>query len=160
MDASPLQRATRADIPQLLELIRAYHEFDHFDFDEADSRVAVEQLLADETLGRIWFIVENGALVGYLCICFGYSLEFLGRDSFIDEFFLIESARGRGLGTRALQSAVHEIRALGIRALHLEVERENENAQKLYRKLGFEDRRRFFVMSKDLTGVQENGNGI
>lgn len=151
MDTSPLQRATRADIPQLLEFIRGYHAFDHFDFDQENSRAAVESLVADEALGRIWLIVENGVSVGYLCICFGYSLEFLGRDSFIDEFFLIESARGHGLGTRALRAAIAETRAVGIRALHLEVERENENAQKLYRKLGFADRSRFFVMSKDLT---------
>jgi ribosomal protein S18 acetylase RimI-like enzyme len=43
-----------------------------------------------------------------------------------------------------------ELRALGVRALHLEVERSNSSAQRFYASLGFEDRSRFFMMSKRL----------
>lgn len=157
MDDSVLRRGTRADVPILLGFIRGYHEFDHFEFDESQSRATLEGLLANEALGCIWLIMEHAVAVGYLCITFGYSLEFNGRDSFIDEFFLIESARGRGLGKRALSAALAEIRELGIRAIHLEADRENVRAQALYRKLGFVPRSRFVIMSCDLTRGQENG---
>jgi ribosomal protein S18 acetylase RimI-like enzyme len=41
-----------------------------------------------------------------------------------------------------------ELRGAGVRALHLEVERGNVGAQRFYASLGFEDRSRFFMMSK------------
>jgi GNAT superfamily N-acetyltransferase len=43
--------------------------------------------------------------VGYIVLTFGYSLEYLGRDAFIDEFYLRESYRGRRWGRRTLESS-------------------------------------------------------
>ena len=89
-------------------------------------------------------------LLGYLAVTFGFSLEFYGRDAFIDELFIRPAFRGRGLGARALQSVEPECRALGVRALHLEVERDNAVGRELYRKQGFLDNERQ-LLSKRLT---------
>ena len=40
--------------------------------------------------------------VGYLVLTLGYSLEYGGRDAFIDEVYIRSSYRGRGIGTAAL----------------------------------------------------------
>jgi GNAT superfamily N-acetyltransferase len=68
-----------------------------------------------------------------------------GRDGLLDELFVTEDQRGRGLGTRALQFAADECRRLGLRALHLEVERQNLEAQRLYRAAGFVDHDRYLM---------------
>ena len=63
------------------------------------------------------------------------------------------SHRGRGLGTRALAIAEEVCRESGVGALHLEVERANTEAQRLYRARGLVDHdrylmtRRFFTVS-------------
>ncbi|HYP53210.1 MAG TPA: GNAT family N-acetyltransferase, partial [Pyrinomonadaceae bacterium] len=64
------------------------------------------------------------------------------------EFYLREEARGRGAGRRALEFVEGECRALGVRALHLEVERVNTNAQNLYRRCGFKDHDRYLLTKR------------
>ena len=80
-------------------------------------------------------------------LCFGYTIEFVGRDAFIDEFFIQEEARGLGIGRQVLAFAKQEAAKLGIVALHLEVARTNEKAKRLYAKAGFDAREQFHLMS-------------
>ena len=54
--------------------------------------------------------------------------------------YVEEGYRGRGVGGLALRLAVDTCQTMGIRALHLEVERENHRARAVYGKGGFEDR--------------------
>ncbi len=81
----------------------------------------------------------DDAVIGYLALTVGYSFEYHGRDAFIDELYLLPSHRGQGIGTCAVQFAIDACRNLGVHALHLEVERENTAAQRLYRRAGFRD---------------------
>lgn len=138
--------AARADDADLLvELMRAFYEFDHIPFDESDGRAALLQLISDERLGCVYLIRSGEEAVGYLVLTFGFSLEFKGRDAFVDELFLREEFRGRGIGRRALAFAEEQCRGAGVRALHLEVERANTNAQGLYRRAGFKDHDRYLM---------------
>jgi len=98
---------------------------------------ALAQLVADPALGRIWIIVSSGEAVGYVAVTLGFSLEFFGRDAFIDDLFIRPAFRSVGLGTRVLEAVESECLVLGIRALHLEVDRTNQIGQGLYRKRGF-----------------------
>ena len=84
-------------------------------------------------------------------LTFGYSLELLGRDAFVDEFFLLESHRGHGWGRKAMEFVEQAAQALEIHAIHLEVTRHNTGAQQFYPKLGFEDREHH-LMSKWIDG--------
>ena len=72
-------------------------------------------------------------------ICFGYSLEWLGRDAFVDEFYLREDYRGRGWGRKTLAFVEDAARALDVTTLHLEVVRENTAAVEIYRRMGFKE---------------------
>jgi len=63
---------------------------------------------------------------------------------------LTRFARGKGVGKLALAFAEDACRALGVRALHLEVERANAAAYGLYRKVGFVDHERY-LLTKRLT---------
>ena len=137
--------AAPADIDTLLVFMREYYEFDHLVFDEDVARNALEKMVGDDALGRIWLIHHADEAVGYLVLTLGYSLEYGGRDAFIDEVYLCSSHRGKGIGTGALAFAEEQCRALGVRALHLEVERANTNAYGVYRKVGFVDHERYMM---------------
>jgi ribosomal protein S18 acetylase RimI-like enzyme len=143
--------ATRADLEILVQFMREYYEFDHLPFDEQAARTAVEQLIGDNSLGRLWLIHQDAEAVGYLALTLGYSLEYGGRDAFIDEVYIRANHRGRGIGQRALAFAEEACRSLDVRALHLEVERENTNAHALYRKVEFVDHDRYLLTKRILT---------
>jgi ribosomal protein S18 acetylase RimI-like enzyme len=140
-----------ADIETLLEFIREYYEFDYLLFDEQVARAALTKFVGDESLGRVWLISYEDEAIGYLILTLGYSLEYGGRDAFIDEVYIRESHRGREMGQRALTFAEDACRSLGVRALHLEVERANTNAHGLYRKAGFVDHDRYLMTKRILT---------
>ena len=132
--------AALKDVPQLLEFTQAYYTFDGIDYVEETAAKALRQLICSEQLGRIWIILLNGAAVGYTALTFGFSLEVGGRDAFVDELFLIEAARGKGIGKRVMNFLRVEAQKLGLEALHLVVSRNNERAQRLYKAAGFQAR--------------------
>ena len=137
--------AQPGDAELLLGLMRQLYALDGYPFEEGTARAALEGLVRDTRLGRVWVIGSGAEPIGYLVLTFGYSLEFGGRDAFVDELFVAAGHRHRGVGTRAIEFAAEQCRALGVHALHLEVEHANTVAQALYRKVGFEDHDRYLL---------------
>jgi diamine N-acetyltransferase len=135
------QNATPADIDLLLTLMQEYYAYDGHHFEASRLRQALGDLLASEFYGCTWLILDGDTVIGYMAICFGYSLEFGGRDAFIDEIYLREAYRGQGIGTGAIQHMLDTCRAKGIEALHLEVMPGNTDALRLYERVGFVNRR-------------------
>jgi ribosomal protein S18 acetylase RimI-like enzyme len=132
-----LALAVPADLDELLALLERFNASQGYVFDAAVARHALGALLARPELGRVYRIVQDGTGVGYAALSFGWSLEWGGRDAFVDEIFVEEAARGRGVGRAALRALAAEAERLGVRALHLEVEAANQPAQALYRSEGF-----------------------
>ena len=131
--------ATEADANTLLAFMEQYYAFDGHGWDPHLARTALRGLLSNAMFGIAWLVLDEQTPVGYLVLTFGYSLEFCGRDAFIDEFFLLPSHRGRGWGRQALAFLEEQARAHDVRAIHLEVVRGNEAAKELYRKNSYED---------------------
>lgn len=145
-----LTLALPTDLDALVPMIRAYKDFEGFERDDAERVEALRTLLADPSRGAIWWICADGQRVGYVAVCFGFSLEFGGRDAFVDELYVVPEARGRGVGRAALAAAMRAAAAQGVRALHLEVGRTNARARALYESLGFDAREAFTLMSRSL----------
>jgi ribosomal protein S18 acetylase RimI-like enzyme len=141
------RRATTADIPTLLGLMRDYYAFDGHRFDPLAASRVLGELIGDERNGMAWLIQCDGVTAGYMALCLGFSLEFGGRDAFLDEIYLDVPYRGQGVGRAAIDLLIAEARQLGVRALHLEVDRDNARAERTYRALGFQPRDRFRLMS-------------
>jgi len=137
--------AEEGDTDALLKLMRAYYAFDGHGFDGQKSHAALTGLLRDSNLGRVWLILDGEAAIGYVVICFSYSLEWLGRDAFVDEFYLLPEYRGRGWGRTTMAFVEDAARSLNVRALHLEVVKKNTAALQVYRKLGYKDRESTFL---------------
>ena len=140
--------AAEEDSPRLLALIREFHREEGIAPPAGAVEAAVRQLIG-RAPGRIWLIGggDGGETepAGYFVLTFGFSIEFEGRDAFLDELFLRPEFRGRGWGTAAVEFAASAARELGVRALHLEAARGNERAIGLYRRLGFREHDRFLM---------------
>ena len=131
--------ATPADAELLLDFMRDYYAFDGHHYEREKARVALLGLLNNPAFGLAWLILDSATPVGYIVICYGYSLEYLGQDAFIDELYVIESYRGRGWGKKTMEFVREQTHQQNIRAIHLEVVRRNTNALHFYRKIGFKD---------------------
>ena len=148
------RRAEAADIDALLRLQAGYYQEDGYPHDKGKARRAWEIFLSDTSLGSAWAVDSAPALVGYVVVTLGFSLEYLGVDAFIDELYLVPAVRGQGLGRKALSVAEAACVELGAKALHLEVEPGKTGARELYRRLGFVGSQRV-LMTKQLRRLAE-----
>ena len=142
--------ATSADGARLLELARAFHAEDGHPLD-ARGQSAISALARGSPHARCWLIRENGETVGYIVLALGFSVEYGGIDSFIDDFYILPAFRNRGLGGAVLSRIEVEARALGVQAIHLEVMAGNDRAEALYRRFGFQFSGRA-LLSRRLSG--------
>ena len=143
--------AGHADVDVLVALRREFCRHQEIAFDEQRAGGALACLLNDQSLGRVWLIDSGGATVGYVVLIFSYSLEIDGRDAYVDEIYVQASHRGSGLGQQTLLFAEGVCATLGLRALHLGVDRNNVRALTAYLKAGFEDRNHFLLTKRIAT---------
>jgi ribosomal protein S18 acetylase RimI-like enzyme len=140
------QLLSEEEIPSLLAMMREFYAQQHMRFDEAVAGRTVRHLLENPDKGEIYLIFLGLQLAGYFALTFCFSLEFHGRFALLDELYLREAFRRRKLGEGVVGFAEGICRREGIAALRLEVGRENEPAQSLYKKSGFaEDARKLMT---------------
>jgi GNAT superfamily N-acetyltransferase len=149
---TPLVRgAVPADAPAILDMAAEFYPLMGIPFDRVALGPALTGLLGDATLGRVWLAEVRARPIGYAVVAFYYSLEFGGRAGLLDELFVREPYRGRGIGRAVLAALERDCRELGARALLLEVDREHDRTRALYLSVGFEDRENH-SMAKRLGG--------
>jgi ribosomal protein S18 acetylase RimI-like enzyme len=138
-------RPEHADI--FLTMMRALEQADPgtTPFDEGCRRIIFDQFVRDPTYGRAWLIVEGEKRAGYIVLTVSFSFEYRGCDAYIDELYIAEGFRGRGLGRRAMQFVERAAGELGVNAMHLEVSPVNQAALELYRRSGYVDHGRHLM---------------
>ncbi len=142
--------ATPEDIDTLMPLVEAFHVEEATGTPPDRLRAAIAPLLEGSPHGTVYIAGPRRAPIGYVVISFGWSIEFAGLDGFLDELFIRPGVRGRGIGTEILQSLPRALSGHGMRAIHLEVHRDNAKARALYEKLHFEPRGDYALMSRRL----------
>jgi ribosomal protein S18 acetylase RimI-like enzyme len=138
--------AENIDVAILLILIQELYEIDGcILFNAVTARNALIQLLNNQSMGQIWLINYQNQAIGYVVLTFGYSLEYGGRDGWIDELYIQANYQGQGIGKQTINFLEEVCTSLNVQALHLEVEQKNTSAQSFYRRLGFEDHNRYLM---------------
>tara|TARA_R110002110_G_scaffold21167_3_gene84444 strand:+ start:2431 stop:2880 length:450 start_codon:yes stop_codon:yes gene_type:complete len=149
MSAS-LTLAKPEHLDRLVALVGAFHTEEGIDLTEDDRRAGVAPLLDGIPYGAAYLIGPPRAPIGYIVICFSWSVEFGGLDAIIDELYIRPGVRGRGIASEALIALPRALAGGGLRAIHLEVDRTNAAAQKLYLRAGFQARENYMFMSRKL----------
>jgi len=137
-------------LERILPLVAAFHAEQSIEMTEEARRAGVEPLLTGIPHGCAYIIGPPRAPIGYIVVTFGWSVEFGGLDAIIDELFVRPGVRGRGIASEALIALPRALAVGGLRAIHLEVDRENAIAVKFYRRAGFTPREQFMFMSRRL----------
>lgn len=129
--------ANPEDIPKITEMIGKLYATENTEFVETDVSNALKELVNNDRFGAVFLIYYNDKLAGYISITAFFSIEFKGETAFIDELYIEEDFRGKGIGAKAVDFALNYAAGKGYKALRLEVEHLNQTAQKLYTKKGF-----------------------
>jgi diamine N-acetyltransferase len=140
--------AEEKDIGLLLDMMDRFYAIDGYHFDESVSKSNLSAFISNEHLGRIWLIVIDNEIAGYVVLTFCFSFEFKGKTAFVDELFLHELYRGKGIGGQVLEFIDQQSRELQLKALHLEVERHNDKGKRLYIKKGFKEHERALMTKR------------
>ena len=148
-----IRPATVADVPALVPLVEQYWAFEditHFDLPQV-SRV-LSRALSDPARMSGWVARMDGDAVAYLLAAYVFSLEHLGLTAEIDEFFVLPSARGVGIGDELLRLAEVEFRRRQCTNVFLQIGKGNDRARIFYRAHGFDGRDGFDLLDKMLPG--------
>ena len=138
-----IRPATVHDVSMLRTMIRELAEFEH----ELDMVTITEEQLARDGFGenpkfRAWIAEWDRQVVGY-AVTFDYYSTWGGRGLFLEDLFVREAYRGRGVGRALLATTARfavEEKCYGI---HWEVLDWNEKAIEFYKALGAEFRDRW-----------------
>ena len=139
-----------ADLDRLLALIERYHTEAALPHDDAHRRRAVTPLLAGSPHGAVWLIGPQRAPLGYVLIGFGWSVALAGREGVVDEVYIRPSVRGRGIGTEVLHAIAVSLTGVGVRALHVRLDRTDAAAARFCARVGFAPRPDTVLMTDEL----------
>lgn len=146
-----IRKATAADVPTLLPLVKEYWDFEAISgFDSARVAGQLHRLFSEPRLGAGWVSAADGVAVGYLLAVYVFSLEHLGITAEIDEFFVLSSQRGRGIGAELLAVAESEFRRVGCTNVSLQLSRNNSSARAFYRRYRYAERSGYELLDKML----------
>jgi len=129
-------KASISDISLLMDMIESFYEEDNHNYDEEKIYNALLELITHEDYGAIFLIESSNKYVGYFILSYGWSLEYFGRDAFIDEIFINKEFRGKGLGKKTINFMETYLKDKKIKTIHLEVNKYNI-AKKLYESKGY-----------------------
>ena len=137
-------------LDRLLALVTAFHAEEGIEMSDAARHAGVAPLLDGIPHGAAYLIGPPRAAIGYIIVTFGWSVEFGGMDGFIDELYIRPGVRKRGIASETLQSLPRALASAGLKALHLEVDTDNDSAQRLYARAGFARRDKYQLMTRKL----------
>ncbi|CAM3975391.1 GNAT family N-acetyltransferase [Flavobacterium weaverense] len=137
-----------SEIETIVNMMEQFYAIDNYPIDTEISKRLFQEFISDEKLGKAWLIVSDNEVVGYVILAFIFSFEYQGTIAFLDELYLSEKARGKGIGSRAVAFVLEESKKLSIKLIYLEIENHNQNAQKLYIASGFEMHNRKLMAHK------------
>ena len=134
-------------LDKLVALVTAFHAEAGIEMSDEQRRRGLAPLLDGIPHGAAYLIGPPRAPIGYVVICFGWSVEFGGMDGFVDEIYIRPGVRGRGIGSEVLTALPKALAGAGLKALHLEVRTEDRRTRAFYEKLHFKLRDGYALMT-------------
>ena len=132
-----IRQAKEEDVPEILELIKALAEFENL----SDEVVATEELLKITLFGinspaEVQIAFDKNKTLGFALYFRSFS-TFLGRPGiYLEDLYVRESARGKGVGEALLRRLAQRTREIGGGRLEWAVLNWNEPAIGFYQKMG------------------------
>jgi ribosomal protein S18 acetylase RimI-like enzyme len=139
MNTLRITPATANDIPTLLDFMEQFYVIDGYPFYKEKTQQSLIDFFSSAEQGVIWLIYDDNTAIGYFILALVYNFEHGGRNAFLDEFYLTDACRGKGIGKIVMSFLDEQAKKMNIKALHLEVEQHNTGALELYKKFHFKE---------------------
>jgi ribosomal protein S18 acetylase RimI-like enzyme len=137
VDKEPIVRkATSADIPVLIGLMKEFYAESHYDLDAKWAANAFNTFLSDEGNGCVWIACIGEEAAGHVVLTVRFTMEYGGLSGYVDDLFVKRQFRKRGAASSLLQIVERECTARKCRSLIVEVGKDNDAALATYKKLG------------------------
>jgi GNAT superfamily N-acetyltransferase len=128
-----------AEFERLLPLVAAYQRFYEVDeIDEERNRAFFRRFLAPSEDGLLLGAGDGGELVGYACLYWHFSSLSAAESVLMNDLFVSEAARGRGVGQALIEASAAVARERGAAHLEWSTAPDNLAAQRLYDSTGAE----------------------
>ena len=132
------------------EWVRRYFAYEGLPFNGTVEK-GVSRLLGSERFGWFFELIVQGEAIGYAVLTRAFDHEIGGEYAILTDFFLLESHRGQGHGSRALDLLETFARAQGFRSMDLYVLDRNAAVRKFYNRHGFREFKDRRPMTKSLS---------
>ena len=130
--------ATSADLPELVQLLGILFDQEaEFTPNAAKQEAALKMILGDPRLGRIYVARDGKKAVAMSSLLFTVSTAEGGKAALFEDLVVHPEYRKQGIGAKLLEYVIGQAREQGVLRLTLLTDMQNEQAQVLYRKLGF-----------------------
>jgi ribosomal protein S18 acetylase RimI-like enzyme len=130
--------ATAKDLPQMVELLAVlFTDEAEFQPNAEKQRRALEALLANPTIGRLYVAREGKRVVAMASLLYTISTVEGGKAAWFEDLVVHPDERKRGIGEALLKYVVAQARADGLLRITLLTDMQNERAQAMYRRAGF-----------------------
>ena len=97
-----------SDIAVIVKMMQEFYAIDNYPIDPEITNSLFQEFIADKNLGKAWLILSDDVVVGYVILTFIFSFEYQGKIAFLDELYLSEEARGKGIGNQAVAFIIDE----------------------------------------------------
>ncbi len=139
------KKAEISDIKIILVMMSEFYTHEKLDYNQSVLQSALEGLINNGSAGEVRVINYGSNIAGYFVLTFTYSLEYGGKNALLDELYVRENFRGKGIGRQVLSFIEEFCREKSIHAIHLQVKKFNPLAKRLYTAVGFEEVDRVFM---------------
>jgi len=126
-----------AEFERLLPLIAAYQRFYEVeDVDAERNRTFFRRFLAPSEVGMLLGAREGEEILGYACLYWSFSSTQAAETVLMNDLFVSEGARGRGIGRALIEASAAVARERGAAQLEWSTAPSNVTAQRLYDSTG------------------------
>lgn len=149
-----LETASYESFEKLLTFSEQLHAHDALDFDKNSVNDAFVFLKENPFYGDIFSIVyketEAEEIIGYVVLCYSFSLEHCAKVATIDQFYLAPNYRRQKIGTHILPNLEQKAKENGCNMMNLKVNIGNAGVRQFYEIFEYLPHRQDYFMSKKL----------
>lgn len=133
-----IRTATPADMPDLMRLFRGFMDYNG-DPSPPDAELAgaIAPVFDDPHAEIRITLAADGTPIGYAHIRHYYSIWMAAPECFLEDLFVEEARRDRGVGRRMLEDVFARARERGCKRVRLDTNERNDRGIYLYETLGF-----------------------
>ena len=146
-----VRQVTVEDLPKVAALFDLYRQFYKRDSSPESARAFLAERIGNNE--SVIFVAEtpSGEARGFTQLYPSFTSLGMARTWIVNDLYVVENARGIGIGKMLMRAAYEHALATNARSLSLETHVDNAQARALYESLGYEAETEFMMYSRSVT---------